>query len=114
MPGTIFRLPDDPSLQRGITYTILPDGRNLKVPAMSRLSVRSKANSHGNDEHADIVQALSDMLEGKKPVKGRARYNAHGQAHGNRVEGRGNRPIRGAPPVYDRDEGVRNAAIAAE
>ncbi len=115
MPGTIFRLPDDMSLQRGITYTILPDGRNLLVPAMSRMSVRSKANSHGHDEHADIVQALTDMLEGKKPVKGRGRFNRHGQAHGGRIPQQpGNRPVRGGPPRRDPNEGVRNAGLAEE
>ena len=82
---------------------------------MSRLSVRAKADSHGHDEHDDIVQALTDLLEGKKPVKGRARFNKHGQAHGNRVQHQsGNKPIRGGPPRYDRNEGLRNAGIAEE
>ena len=45
MPGTIYRLPDDMSLQRGITYTFLPDGRSLRVPAMNRLDVRAAAQT---------------------------------------------------------------------
>jgi hypothetical protein len=66
MEGTIFRLPDDTTLQRGVTFTILPDGRSLRVPAMSRLSVRAASQSHEEDGGRDVMQALKDMLKGKK------------------------------------------------
>ena len=49
MVGTIFDLPDDMRLQRGMTFTILPDGRMLRVPAMSRIEVRAHADSHEQD-----------------------------------------------------------------
>ena len=99
--GTIYRLPDDLSLQRGITYTILPDGRNLRVPAMNRLVVRSQAQSHDDNEGNDIVQALQDMLKGKKPVKGRARFNRHGIVH---RPLHGHVPMHGGPAVMDPGE----------
>ncbi len=115
MPGTIFRLPDDPHLQRGITYTILPDGKSLRVPDMHRMNVRAAADSHEADQHTEIMQALTDILQGKKPVPGRARYNKHGQAHGNRIQhdpvkGR----VRGGPPAYDPNEGLRRSNMPME
>ena len=76
--GSIYRLPDDLSLQRGITYTIMPDGKSLRVPAMNRLVVRSQAESHTEDEGRSIVQALQNLIAGKKPLKGQARFNRHG------------------------------------
>ena len=85
MVGTIFDLPDDMRLQRGMTFTILPDGRSLRVPSMNRLQVRADSQSHEEDGDHDAMQALTDMLRGKKPVNGRARHNIRGQAHGNRL-----------------------------
>ena len=101
MTGTIFRLPDDMQLQRGITFTILPDGRSLRVPSMNRLQVRADSQSHEEDGDHDAIQALTDMLRGKKPVPGRAR-------HGNRVEGhRGG--IRAAPVPFNMGDSMRPA-----
>jgi hypothetical protein len=98
MPGTIFRLPDITSLQRGITYTILPDGRSIRVPAMTRLTVRANAESHRGKEGDDIMQAA-----GKKPVDGRARFNRRGQARGNQVQDR--------PDIRAHGDGVRPARV---
>jgi len=67
MEGTIFRLPDDRQLQRGVTFTILPDGRSLRVPAMNRIDVRAASQSHQESEGQDMMQALKDILKGKKP-----------------------------------------------
>ena len=58
MPGTIFRLPDQLSLQRGITYTIMPDGRSLRVPVRNKLQVRADSQSHEEDGDHDIVQFI--------------------------------------------------------
>ena len=84
MPGTIFRMIDDMSLQRGITYTILPDGRSLRVPAMARINVRAHADSHAEDDGQDMVRQLTRILEGKKPSRDRSRdqHGARGQRQG--------------------------------
>ena len=81
MPGTIFRLPDDMQLQRGITFTILPDGRSLRVPAMSRMQVRAESQSHEQDQGKGMMEALQDILKGRKPVPGRLRHNRRGRLH---------------------------------
>ena len=67
MPGTIFRMIDDMSLQRGITYTILPDGRSLRVPAMARINVRAHADSHAEDDGQDMVRQLTPKA--KRPCR---------------------------------------------
>ena len=81
MVGTIFRLPDDKYLQRGITFTIMPDGRPLQVPAMSRLQVRAESQSHEETNDKGMMQALQDLLKGRKPTQGRARHNRRGRLH---------------------------------
>lgn len=106
MPGTIFRLPDDQALQRGVTFTILPDGRSLRVPAMNRITVRASSQKHEEDGDHDMMQALQDILMGKKNVKGRSRFNRNGRAQGNRVD-----PVRagvrGGPAPIDPNAGFR-------
>lgn len=66
MTGTIFRLPDDTRLQRGMTYTFLPDGKQMRVPAMNRLDVRAAAQGHQENEDGDIMKALQRLMSGKK------------------------------------------------
>ena len=107
MPGSIYRRLDDTSLTRGITYTYFPDGRRVRVPAMNRMIVRAHAESHANDEASDALQALQDLLTGKKPVPGRARLNRRGVAHGGRINP-DNRDIRGPPA---RDEPSRRGRV---
>ena len=104
MTGTIFRLPDDMHLQRGITYTILPDGRSVRVPSMNKLQVHASAQSHEEDDDHDMMQALQDILMGKKPTKGRASFNNRGRAGGNRVPHQ-RAPVRGdmLRAAYDDD-----------
>ena len=111
MPGTIYRLPDDMSLQRGITYTFLPDGRSLRVPAMNRLDVRAAAQSHQDGEDGDIMQALQQILSGKR---GKATFDDQGRARrpaDQRVAGQ-RAPQRGPLPRRDmHGEGVRGMAV---
>ena len=105
MPGTIYRLPDDRTLQRGITYTFLPDGRSIRVPAMNRLDVRASAESHREDEDGDIVEALQQILMGKR---GKASFDGQGRARGRRAPERG--------PAAQRDvrgEGMRAMPLQA-
>jgi len=103
MPGTIYRLPDDMTLQRGITYTFLPDGRSIRVPAMNRLDVRAAAEGHRQVEDGDIMQALQQILSGKR---GKASFDEQGRAR--RPADRRVQPQRG--PLARRDmhgEGMR-------
>ena len=108
MPGTIFRLPDDMQLQRGITFTILPDGRSLRVPAMSRMQVRAESQSHEQDQGKGMMEALQDILKGRKPVPGRLRHNRRGRLHqfGAAFDMGGNRD----PYLLDPHEGLRPVA----
>jgi hypothetical protein len=66
MPGSIYRLPDDRTLQRGITYTFLPDGKRIRVPAMNRMQVHAESQGHQEGEDDDIMQKLTRLLSGKK------------------------------------------------
>ena len=77
--GTIYRLPDDMRYQRGITYTFLPDGRSIRVPAMNRLDVRAAAQGHQENEDKDIVAALQQLLTGKHK-KDEAQFDSFGRA----------------------------------
>ena len=61
--GTIYDLPDDLTLQRGITYTFLPDGKAIRVPAMNRLNVRAAAQGHQEDEDGDMKTSHWELKE---------------------------------------------------
>ena len=76
--GTIFRLPDIPSLQRGVTFTILPDGSRMRVPVMNRMDVRAHSEKHANGEEDQIMKALHNLMHGKKPM-GSPSHIAHGR-----------------------------------
>ena len=70
--GSWRHLPDDLSLQRGPTIVILPDGRRIRVPAMTKRLVQAPGDAHDAKDGDDIVQALQAMLQGKKaPAVGR-------------------------------------------
>ena len=113
MPGTIFRLPDITSLQRGITYTILPDGKSIEVPSMSRIMVRAAASTHDENDDSDIIQALSNLVKGKKPPPGRQRQQRgpRGPQIGGQGIGQRGDPRVGAPNLVDRGEGLRPAVM---
>ena len=117
-PGSIYRLPDDMSLH-GITYTYLPDGRSMEVPSMNRMMVRASAEGHQEDENQDIMSALQQIISGKRPTAGKARFDHMGRAHvpeGRRAGAGGARaaPRRG-PPARNQvvGEGLRGLPIEA-
>jgi len=116
MPGTIYRLPDDTTLQRGITYTFLPDGRSIRVPAMNRLDVRAAAQGHQEGEDGDIMQALQQILSGKR---GKASFDGQGRARRAPADRRAAPGGRRAPergPAARRDvrgEGMRRMPVEA-
>jgi hypothetical protein len=64
--GTILRLPDDRRLVRGHTYTILPNGRMVKVPAALKQKVSAPAEVHDQEEGAEIMDVLKALMEGRK------------------------------------------------
>ena len=102
--GTIFRLPDITSLVRGITFTILPDGRSMRVPTMSRAEVRAHSNKHADGEENEIMQALHDLMHGKTPQPGRGR-RGHSGRHRPGVDVRGREQVR-APPNREPRNGM--------
>ena len=105
MVGTIFRLPDDMLLQRGVTFTILPDGRSLRVPAMNRLQVRAASQSHEEGDGKHMMQALQDILMGKRSMKKRPRLDMGHEDKINPNRGRGAQ--RGQRAVVDPNAGFR-------
>jgi hypothetical protein len=55
---------------------------------MSRLSVRAASQSHNEDSGNDMMQALKDMLKGKKPAPdGKNRRASRDRLPGNGREG---------------------------
>ena len=85
MVGYFTRMLDDRSLVRGVTYTIMPDGESIRVPVMNRRDVRAAAQMHTGDEDHDAMQALKDILGGRKPRMGRAHFDKRGRAVGGRT-----------------------------
>ena len=80
---------------------------------MNRMQVRAASQGHQEDENHDMMEALQQLLQGKKPVQGKARFNRRGQAHGARVQAhRGG--VRGAPAPMQAvaGEGLRPIAVA--
>ena len=114
-PGSIYRLPDDMSLQRGITYTYLPDGRSMRLPSMNKMMVRASAEGHQEDENQDIMSALQQIISGKRPTAGRARFNHMGRAHVPEGRRAGGAAARRGPPARNQvvGEGLRGIPIEA-
>ena len=105
MPGSIYRLPDDLTLQRGITYTFLPDGKRIRVPAMNRMQVRAESQGHQEGEDADVMQALTALLSGKKAPRHRRGGAVPADGPG------GIRHIRGGEPRNDPNEPDHGAGL---
>ena len=103
--GTIFRLPDITALVRGITFTILPDGQSMRVPAMHRAEVRAHSNRHAEGEETEIMQALHDLMHGKDPQAGRGSRDARGahRVHANRQPAGRRGQIRAPPNIEPRN-----------
>lgn len=67
MRGWVYRTPDDVSLQRGITFTILPDGRRLRVPRMQKIYRDNTDNDEHDDEYGSaMMKMLADIIGGGK------------------------------------------------
>ena len=64
--GSILTLPDDLRLVRGHTYTILPNGRMVKVPPALKQKVSAPAEVHDQEEGSEIMDVLRSLMEGRK------------------------------------------------
>ena len=84
-------LPDDLSLQRGPTIVILPDGRRLRVPAMSKRSVHAPGNKHDGEDGDNMLKSLQALLSGKRDPRTQPGFQAQG------------RQRRGAAPAHRLD-----------
>ena len=60
---------------------------------MNRLDVRANANKHGENEDDEVMQALHNLLHGKKNNK----PYSQGRRGKGRGRGRGPRPVRQQP-----------------
>ena len=65
-PGSIYRLPDIPSLVRGPTLVRLPSGRDIQVPAQFKQEVVVPGHVHENAAGKGSMQELLNMLTGKR------------------------------------------------
>ena len=91
--GSWRHLPDDLSLQRGPTIVILPDGRRLRVPAMSKRDVIAPGNQHDAKEGEGLLKSLQAILQGKKaPQQAGHPGRRHHQRVGPGIRGGPGRP----------------------
>ena len=65
-PGSIYRLPDIPSLVRGPTYVKLPSGRDIEVPAQLKTSAAVPGQVHDNNKAGSSMDDLIKLLSGKR------------------------------------------------
>ena len=65
-PGSIYTLPDIPSLVRGPTVVLLPSGKEIKVPAQTKQMVASPAETHDMKDSQGKMQQLLKLLSAKQ------------------------------------------------
>ena len=69
-PGSIYTMPDIPSLVRGPTIVRLDNGHDMIVPANFKQDVKSMAQTHDMEDGDSLLKQLSAMLSGKKVPEG--------------------------------------------
>ena len=65
-PGSIYTLPDIPSLVRGPTLVMMPSGKEIRVPAQMKQMVASPAETHDVKDGQGKMQDLIKMLGAKQ------------------------------------------------
>ena len=65
-PGSIYRLPDIPTLVRGPTYVKLPSGQDIQVAPQFKQEVAVPASIHEQTAGKGGMQELLNMLTGKR------------------------------------------------
>ncbi len=78
-PGSIYTLPDIPSLVRGPTVVLLPSGKEIQVPRMARNDVIAPAEIHTAVQGKGKLEDLLKMIGGKQGPSAPAGYKL-GQA----------------------------------
>lgn len=63
--GSIYTLPDDLRLQRGPTLVVMPDGKEVQVPATSVRNVTSQSQQHDSQKAQASMASLLALLSGK-------------------------------------------------
>ena len=66
MPGSIYRLPDIPSLVRGKTYVKLPSGRDIEVDPQFKNDAPVPAAVHENKQSNNALEDLLKQMTGKR------------------------------------------------
>ena len=61
-PGSIYTLPDIPSLVRGPTLVMMPSGKEIRVPDQLKTMVASPAETHDAKDGKDKMQELLKLL----------------------------------------------------
>ena len=88
LKGHWRHLPDDLRLQRGPTIVILPDGRRLRVPAMSKRMVQAPGDLHDAADGDEMLKSLQRLLSGKHGgPKSRPGFHPGRHAAGQRIGG---------------------------
>ena len=77
-PGSIYRLPDIPSLVRGPTYVKLPSGRDIEVPAQLKTNAAVPGQVHDNNKAGTSMDDLVKLLGGKRRDAPPAGFKAGG------------------------------------
>ena len=77
-PGSIYRLPDIPSLVRGPTYVKLPSGRDIEVPAQLKTNAAVPGQVHDNNKAGTSMDDLVKLLGGKRRGAPPAGFKAGG------------------------------------
>ena len=65
-PGSIYTLPDIPSLVRGPTVVLLPSGKEIKVPAQMKQEVHAPSMVHDMSDNQKKMQDLLKTLTAKQ------------------------------------------------
>ena len=65
-PGSIYTLPDIPSLVRGPTLVMMPSGKEIRVPDQMKQMVASPAETHDVKDGQGKMQEMLKLLTAKQ------------------------------------------------
>ena len=82
MPGSIYTMPDIPSLVRGPTLVHMDNGHDVEVPANFKQDVRTNAQNHDMEEGDSIMKQLQALISGKQVPDGPKRMKGFEMSQG--------------------------------